>query len=66
MVGLMVRYWRYLLLAVVLVAVLILLGIAKVVAEPDIQKFVTGGAIVAAIVAGMTGAIFGIGLARSR
>ncbi len=62
----MVRYWKYVVVSVFLVAVLFLLGIAMVIATPDVKKFVIGGAVVAVIASGITGAIFGIGWARSR
>ena len=64
MVRLMVRYRRYALVAAVLVVVLFLLGIANVLAAPEIKKFVIAGTILAAIVSGVIGAIFGLGLAK--
>ncbi len=60
----MVRYWKYVLVAVVLAAVFSLLGIANVVAPPHIKKFVMGGTFVAAIAVGIIGATFGIGWAK--
>lgn len=65
MVRLMVRYWKYMLVAVVLVAVLFPLGIANVVAAPDIKSFILAANIVAAIVSGIIGSIFGVLWARS-
>ncbi len=62
----MVRYWKYMLVSVVLLTVSFLLGIAMVVADPDIKRLVFGGTIVAAIASGIIGAIFGIGWAKSR
>ncbi len=64
MVRFMARYWKYVLVAVVLITVLFLLGIANVVAAPDIKKFVMGATIVAAIVSGIIGGIFGVVWAR--
>ena len=64
MVMFMVRHWKYVLAAKLLVAILFLLGIANVVAAPDIKKFVMGATIVAAIVSGIIGGIFGVVWAR--
>ncbi len=60
----MVRYWKYVLAAKLLVATLFLLGIANVVAAPDIKKSVMEATIVAAIVSGIIGGIFGVVWAR--
>ena len=65
MVRLMIRYWKYVLVAVVLVVVLFLLGIANVVVTPGIRSFVLVFTIVAAVVSGIIGSIFGVLWARS-
>ncbi len=65
MVRLMVRYWKYVLVAVALVAVLFLLSIANVVVAPDIKSFILAANVVAAIVSGIIGSIFGVLWVRS-
>ena len=50
MVGFMVRYWKHLVVTAVLAVVLLLLGIANVLAAPDIKNFVMAGTILTVVV----------------